>query len=255
MSMFTAADRQARVLRRRLLYTGVGVVLVVAAIVIGLTGLGVDPDRPTDAPPGADPSTAAPTATATQPTTAGVWRVPPVSAGPLILPRPTRVVRGVPVGFPHTVPGAISAAARYAETAIGLDETRARAVGEVAGAPSYPAAADDFALGVQGLRSSLGLPDGQPAYGAYVVFHAKAYRVLAAELDRAVVDVLGVVEAAGPATGGQSRRATSIVGYTLTWLDGTWRVTGDSGTREPDPLPAPGTVPAYEGGWRDLALA
>jgi hypothetical protein len=156
MSMFTTADHQARVVRRRLLYTGLGVVLVVAAIVIGLTGIGVDHDRPTDPPPGADPSTV-PTVTAT-PRPGGVWAVPPVSAGPLILPRPTRVVRGVPVGFPRTVPGAISAAARYAESAIGLDEARARAVGEVAGAPSYGAAGDDFARAAGAARSRLGVP-------------------------------------------------------------------------------------------------
>jgi hypothetical protein len=255
MTMFTAADHQARVLRRRLLYTVLGIVLVVAAVVIGVTGIGVHRDPSTQTPAGTDPSTAAPTVTVTQQPPAGAWRVPPVSAGPLVLPAPTGTVRGVPVGFPHTVPGAISAAARYAETAIGLDETRARTVGEVAGAPSYPAAADDLAYGVQVAVASLGLPPDVGAGGAYLAFQARAYRVTDVKEARAVVQLLGVAEAAGPATAGQGRRAVTVTGYTMVWADRDWKIAGDTNLADPEPLPAPGSAQAYQGGWRDLALA
>jgi hypothetical protein len=153
------------------------------------------------------------------------------------------------------VPGAISAAARYAETAIGLDETRARTVGEVAGAPSYPAAADDLAYGVQVAVASLGLTPDVGAGGAYLTFQARGYRISAATQDRAVVQLLGFAEAAGPATAGQGRRAVTVTGYTLVWADGDWKIAGDTNLDEPEPLPAPGSVQAYQGGWRDLALA
>jgi hypothetical protein len=254
MNVFTAADHQARVLRRRLLYTVLGIVLVVAAVVIGLTGIGVDRDDPAAAPRDAvPPATSTSTGTATPQT--GDWVVPPVPAGPLILPPPAGTVRGVPVGLPHTVPGAISAAARYAETAIGLDETRAEALGEVAGSPSYPAAAAEFVLGVRGARAGLGIPLGAPLAGAYLVFQARSYRVIEAGPDDAVVQVLGLVEAAGPATSGQGRTATLLVGYELAWVDEDWRLAQPATAEEPDPLPSPGSAQAYEGGWRDLALA
>ncbi|HEX5878465.1 MAG TPA: hypothetical protein VF468_09110 [Actinomycetota bacterium] len=256
MSMFTAADRQARVLRRRLLYAVVGVGLVVAAIVIGLTGLGVgvNRDRPADVPlDGVPPAASSSTGPATPST--GAWVVPPVSAGPLILPPPAGTARGVPVGFPHTVPGAISAAARYAETAVGLDETRARTVGEVAGAPSYPSAADDFAHGVRIASSTLGVQPGDAGIGAYLTFQARAYRVVDAGADRALIHVLGIADGAGPATSGQGRQAVSVAAYTMVWADGDWKIDGGTDLEEPQPLPAPGSAQAYERGWRDLAIA
>jgi hypothetical protein len=250
MNIFTTADRHARTVRRRLLHTVVGIALVVAAVVIGLTGIGVNPD---DDPADAAPSTV-PTATSTARPQPGVWRVPPVSAGPLILPPPTGTVRGVPVGFPHTVPGAISAAARYAETAIGLDETRARTVGEVASAPSYPSAAADFAIGASSARSRLGVHEPQLG-GAFLLFTARSYRVHEATTDRVLVQLLGIVEGAGPATSGQARRATLLPDYTMVWAHGDWKIAGPTNLAEPEPLPAPRSVQAYQGGWRDLALS
>jgi hypothetical protein len=74
-------------------------------------------------------------------------------------------------------------------------------------------------------------------------------------LDRVVVQLLGFVDGAGPATAGQGRRAVSPAAFTLVWADGDWRIALDPAPDPAQPLPAPGSVQAYQEGWRDLALA
>ena len=225
-----------------------GVLLAVAAFAL----LGGRADE-TEVPKQAVPSTA-PSHRDPQPTPVGTWTAPPVSAGPLLVPRPDRTVRGVPVGYPHTTEGAIGAAARYTETAVGLDAERAAAVGEVAGAPSYRDAARDLTQGVVAARSSLGLAQTGPTRGAYLTYQAKAYLVTEATPDRVVVSILGIADGAGPATGGMGRAAPSVASHTLVWVDGDWRLAGE-GSPTPEPLPQPGSAQSYEEGWRDLAIA
>lgn len=253
MSLLTTGEQHRRHLLRRLLLAAAVLALVVAAsVTLTLLVYDEDPEGATGPQPGA---TAVPTTTPQKaPADAGIWRLRPVSAGPLILPQPASSEQQIPTGFPHTTEGAISAAARYAQTALGLDPDTARVLGGVAGAPSYLEAARDFAQAAASARQSLGLRPGEPTAGAYLTFGAQAYRVSDAMPDRVRLAVLGRVEAAGPVTQGQGRSSYVATSYTLVWAEGDWRIAGD-GDPAPSPVPKPRSPQAYQEGWRDLALA
>ncbi len=252
MSLLTAAEQHRRTTLRRLMLAVAALAVVVASTVV-VTLLVVDhaPPRSAAAPP---PDRMHGDTRSTPEPATGIWTMPPVSAGPLILPRPTGTEQAVPVGFPHSTEGAISAAAHYAQAAVGLDIERARTLGAVAAAPSYLDASRDFARGAQSARATLGLTPGQPLAGAYLTFTAQAYRVSDATPDRVRLALLGRVDAGGPATHGQGRTSHVATSYTLVWAEGDWRIAGDG-----DPLsaavPLPRSPRAYQEGWRDLALA
>lgn len=252
MSLLTAAERRRRHTLRRLLLAGGALMLVVTATVV-VTLLVADdvPPRPTS-----EPASAAAKPASTSPTTladAGIWTMPPVSAGPLVLPQPTGAEQAVPVGFPHTTQGAISAGAHYAQAAVTLDVDRARALGRVACAPSYLDAAGDFVRAVRSARAGLGLPSDGAANGAYLTFEAQAYRVADATPVRVDVAVLGRVDGAGPATQGQGQGGPTATSYTLVWVDSDWHLAGDGAPPSGRP-PTPRSAQAYDEGWRDLAM-
>lgn len=249
MSLLTAAEQRRRSTLRRLLLAGGALVLVVASTVI-VTLLVVDDEQPsvTTAPQDRE----ATDTSGAQEAGTGTWTMPPVSAGPLILPRPTGTEQGIATGFPHSTEGAISAAAHYAEASVSLDEANARALAEVAAAPSYIDAVDDFVRATGAARQRLGVA-GNVQGGAYLVFQAQSYRVSDATPDRVVIAVLGRGEGAGPATSGQGRVVHSATSYTMVWVDGDWHIAAE-GEPLPDSVPAPRSPRAYQEGWRDLAL-
>lgn len=252
MSLLTAAEQRRRTtLRRLLLAVGALVVVVASTVVVTLLLVDDGESRPVTTAPDArentDPSGPP------EPDT-GTWTMHPVSAGPLILPRPAGLEQAVPVGFPHTTEGAISAGAHYAQTAVGLDVDRARTLGDVVGAPAYLDAAHDFAQGARSARDTLGLAPSQDLAGAYLTFTPQAYRVTEATPDRVRLAILGRVDAAGPATHGQGRTSHVATSYTMVWVDGDWRIAGD-GDPLPTAVPLPRSPRAYQEGWRDLAIA
>jgi hypothetical protein len=253
VSLLTAAEQHRRNTLRRLLLAIGALALVVASTVI-VTLFIVEDEHPQSAPAASqEQQQHTDTSGLLQPGT-GIWTMPPVSAGPLVLPQPTGLEKAVPVGFPHTTEGAISAAARYAQAAVGLDVDRARTLGDVVGAPAYLDASHDFTRGARSARDTLGLAPGEPVAGAYLTFTPQAYRVTDATPDRVRLAILGRVDAAGPATHGQGRTSTVATSYTLVWADGDWRIAGD-GDALPAGVPMPRTPTAYQQGWRDLALA
>ncbi|MGH3814404.1 MAG: hypothetical protein ACRDUV_18450, partial [Pseudonocardiaceae bacterium] len=86
MSLLTTADQRRRTTLRRLLLA-VGALMLVVAGTVTVTLLVVDGGQPESAP---TPSTGqASTASRAAPDPgAGIWTMPPVSAGPLVLPQP-----------------------------------------------------------------------------------------------------------------------------------------------------------------------
>jgi hypothetical protein len=250
MSLLTAAEqRRLHTLRRLLLAVGALVPIVASTVVVTLLVIDEQPQSVTTAP---DPRENTDPSGLPEPGT-GIWTMPPASAGPLILPQPTNTERGIPIGFPHSTEGAISAAAHYAETSVGLDLDRARTLGEVAGAPAYIDAPGDFFQAVRSARTGLGLSPEGATRGAYLTFEAQAYRVADATPVRVDVAVLGRVEGAGPATHGQGQGGPTATSYTLVWVNDDWYLAGD-GTPLSGPPPAPRTPQAYDDGWRDLAM-
>lgn len=259
VSLLTAAEQRRRDTLRRLSLAAGALAVVVAATVMVTLLVANDgqQQRTGSAPPqGMDTTDAN---SASEPGT-GTWTTRPVSAGPLILPQPTNTERGIPTGFPHSTLGAISAAARYAEVSVSLDQTNARALAQVAAAPSYIDAVEDFVRAVGAARRRLGVADsaagraaGRVAGGAYLVFQAQAYRVSDASPDRVVIAVLGRGEGAGPATSGHGRVVHSATSYTMVWVEGDWHIAAE-GEPLPESVPSPRSPRAYQQGWRDLAL-
>jgi hypothetical protein len=251
MSLLTAAEQRRRRTLGRLLLA-IGALAIVAASTVIVTLLVVDDGQQRSAitpPPGRENRR---TSSAQVPGT-GMWTMPPVSAGPMILPQPINTAQGTPSGFPHSTEGAISAAAHYAEASVGIDVDRARALGEVAGAPSYIDAPQHFVQAVRSARTGLGLPPDGPPKGAYLTFEAQAYKVADTTPVRVDVAVLGRVDGAGPATQGQGQGGLTATSYTLVWDDGDWHIAGD-GTSPSGQPPAPRSPQAYDEGWRDLAM-
>jgi len=178
----------------------------------------------------------------------------PAGGGPMLAPQPAGQVGGVPVGYPHTLAGAISMVAHTAEASIGLDVGRARTVGAVVAAPSYSSAGADLAAQVVTLRTSLGLPADGTTGGAYAIFLARAYQVPAATGERVTVWVLGDFDAAGPATGGVGRSTPIASGMTVAWVGGDWKAVPDRVVVPADAQLPPGTAAPAARGWLPLAI-
>lgn len=251
-SQVEAARRRA--IRRLALIATAGLAVLGVGVVIGSQVVQDDQGCRSD---GDQRATASPTTTSTPPPAsgdAGTWSLRPISDGPLILTPPTRTRRGVPLGYPHSTEGAISAAARYSEAIVTLDVERARTVARLAAAPSYLTAVDDFATNTANARKNLGVAAAGPTRGAFLTYQARGYRVMDAAPDRAEVWVLGVAEGAGPATDGAGQGGPSIARLTVVWVGGDWKFTDGDDTRIPR-APQPGSAEAYEEGWRDIAIA
>jgi len=254
MSLLSQAERhRRRAVSRLVVLVGVVVLLVLVLVWGVLRATGGTDDTAGDDPAASVPTPVGPLPTAV-PSQSGTWTMPPVEDGPLILPPSARVVDGVPVGYPHTTEGAISAAARYTQAAITLDAGQASRVGEVAAAPSYLGASDAFASAVQSTRRGLGVAATGSTGGAYLTYQPGAYLVRDATPDRVEVWILGIVDGAGPATGGVSRTGSSVAQHVMVWAEDDWLLT-DTGDTPDVPAPAPGSEAAYTEGWRDLAIA
>lgn len=154
------------------LVLGILVALVGVAVARALSGGPTPAASPPTAPPSNPPAASAPAVapTGTAPlapsgsaatAAAGTVQAPP--EGPLHLPAATGNIAGVPVGYPHTTSGAISAAYHFTQ-ALGstLSPDRGAAIAHIVTDPSYSGATDAVAAAIAGTRQRLGLPARVP---------------------------------------------------------------------------------------------
>jgi len=154
------------------LVLGILVALVGVAVARALSGGPTPAASPPTAPPSNPPAASAPAVapTGTAPlapsgsaatASAGTVQAPP--EGPLHLPAATGNIAGVPVGYPHTTSGAISAAYHFTQ-ALGstLSPDRGAAIAHIVTDPSYSGATDAVAAAIAGTRQRLGLPARVP---------------------------------------------------------------------------------------------
>jgi len=154
------------------LVLGILVALVGVAVARALSGGPTPAASPPTAPPSNPPAASAPAVapTGTAPlapsgsaatASAGTVQAPP--EGPLHLPAATGNIAGVPVGYPHTTSGAISAAYHFTQ-ALGstLSPDRGAAIAHIVADPSYTGATDAVAAAIAGTRQRLGLPAQVP---------------------------------------------------------------------------------------------
>lgn len=172
--------------------------------------------------------------------------------GPLRVVAGHRLVDGVATGFPHTLVGAVSAAAEQA-TQLGstLDPQRGAAIARVLADPSWTEAANDYAAGVVKSRVQLGLsasgalpPEAGRALGAV------AYQVRGASADQVTVLLLGYLTTSTPAAGTQTR--IGVFPAMMRWTSGDWKVEQGGGGDYDRLMAQPGSAAAKALGWQDL---
>ncbi len=173
---------------------------------------------PTSAPTRFGIPSPQPNATATSP------------GGPLALPRAGRIApNGVPLGFPHTTDGAVSAAIRWEPLLVPVEERRQIDIVRT--------------VGTQSLQDQL-IPELQANYasqppraGSWFTSTPLGYKIVNSDVDRVTVALLVLREggtSAGPAFSKFDKTAD-----VLAWVDGDWR--WDDGIDAPGALGLPST--------------
>ncbi|MGW3184451.1 hypothetical protein ACWDD9_34800 [Kitasatospora sp. NPDC001119] len=199
-----------------------------------------------------------PGAGAAAPATASAAAVPP-SASPstvvdaVPLPAPARVEQGIPVGYPHTLAGAVSAAAHYTEARDLLspdavpDQMMVMArKGEDFFKLTSLAIAD-----ARDWRRLLGLPEAGNSTGSdFIAFQVRAYQVESASAD--AVDVW-LLTTQTPTVGGiQHGTGVFAIAAPMVWNGTDWRLTAQE-MRQFPVVAQPGTAQADAAGWRPVA--
>ena len=173
---------------------------------------------------------------------------------PLRLVRGSRVVNDVPLGYPRSTIGAVSAAAAYmTQIASTLDPDRAAAVFRLTADPSYPSAPQQGAQGVISEREQLGLPASGPVpAGTSLVFDPAEYQVRDISADRVTVLLLADYVITLPAQGTQTR--VGVYPLVMHWAGGDWKILAPQAGTDYSGLSAPpGSAQAASAGWQRLA--
>lgn len=178
----------------------------------------------------------------------------PVPSGALSLVQGARLADGIEVGYPHSIVGAVSAAAEDLDAvASTLDPDYAASVMRVAGDPADPALPGKLASSTVKLRADLQLPTSGPL-GPPVAFQttAQMYQLR----DATTNDVLVLLLAAGTFTNAQGgiAQTTGVFPVHMRWAAGDWKLTAIGGDREDfSGLDAtPDTTEATGHGWKAL---
>jgi hypothetical protein len=178
----------------------------------------------------------------------------PVPSGAVALVQGARLADGIQVGYPHTLIGAISAAAEYLDAAAStLDPDYAASVMRLAADPADAALPANLADSTVKLRADLQLPTTGPlAPPTAFLTTAQMYQLRDATTDRVLVLLL--------ATGtfinaqGGTAHTTGVFPVRMHWSSGDWRLAGigDTGHDYSGLAAAPDTQTAADKGWQAL---
>jgi hypothetical protein len=218
----------------------VGALLVMALVAVPLALLHRGPSGAHAAP--------APT-----PTTSPV----PIPSGAVALVQGTRLADGVQVGYPHTLLGAISAAAAYlGALASTLDPHYAASLGRTLGDPTDPTLAADLASSVAKLRTALQLPTtgALPAPVAFLTT-PQMYQLRDTDRDHALVLLL-TSNTFINAHGGLAE-TTGVFPLRMHFSSGDWRIAhlGDTNQDYSSLNAPPASAAALGKGWQNLLPA
>lgn len=235
---------RARRHRLTLVLAALGAVVVLVVVTVVLTlAVADDPQNTAEKPP---PGTPAPTR----------FGIPPPQPGPttapaqddvLVLPAPARTApNGVPLGFPHTTAGAVSAAVRWHPLLVPGQEARQLDVLQTVATPSFYATYG--AKLREGYRRSTDPP------GRWYTFFPLACRVLSESEDEVQV---GVYYSAQAGQGNDITEPSFLpFVYRMAWAENDWRV-GEF-LEVPEELTKPGTNDPRalrDAGWKEYRLA
>jgi hypothetical protein len=238
-----------------------GLVYVVGVLVLMVAGLVIEaalsPGRqaPQALPPTALPvppwASAAPSP-ATGRTRQAAKPAGATPAGPVRLVQGRELINGVYLGFPHSVVGAVSAAAGFL-TAIGstLDPDRAAAVMRMAADPAYPDGPQQAAEGAVNDRKDLGLPANGPLpQGASLQVQSAEYQVRSVTAARVTVLLLCDFTATVPGQGTQTR--IGVFPVRLHWHAGDWKILAPGTAGYAGLAAEPASPQAAALGWQEL---
>jgi len=178
----------------------------------------------------------------------------PVPSGPVTMVQGARPADGVEVGYPHTIVGAISAAAQYLDAvASTLDPDYAASVMRTAGDPANTALPANLAASTIKLRVDLQLPTSGPL-SPPIAFQttAQMYQVRDATADSVTVLLL----ACGTFINahGATAQTTGVFPVRMHWTADDWKLSGIGGDgHDYSALSAtPDTQTAASRGWQPL---
>jgi hypothetical protein len=226
---------------------------VARVLVLMAVGLAVNAKFDTGQKPEAFPPAALPVppwdATTTPPP---IPAATPALAGPVRIVHGAQLAGGIPVGFPHSTAGAVSAAAEFtALTLSTLDPGQAAAVMRVAADPSYPAGPQQAAAGVVSDRESLGLSASGPVPDGYSFTVAPVQcQVRDVTPGRETVLLLAQFTSVTPAAGIQVR--AGVFPVAMHWTGGDWKVLPTPGGDYSGLAAEPDSPQAAALGWQDL---
>lgn len=229
---------------------GVLALLVIAGIVVALTGVGRSGSPSASRRPGAAVSkrpqgsatTRPSTTTSTTPSTATTSALP---LGSWTLPSPKRYEGVVGVGFPHTTLGAVAMGFNDASAQLQVNPSIAASVAEDVALNPSPALGRQVAQGIEKLRAHYGIPPTGPTPDT-ISLSLDACRVQQVAPDRVVAGYEGTLVVQGPSI--QGITANFAVAIPMVWNKSDWAV--DFATTLPRPPVAfPGAPGASADGW------
>lgn len=238
--------------KRLLVALGVLGVLVIAGIVIAVTGVGrsgspVASPRPTSATSKhhsgsrpTKPSTS--TTVTTTPSTANSSSLP---LGSWNLPAPKRYEGVVGVGFPYTTLGAVAMGFNEITAELQVNPSIAATVVRDVALNPTPSVGRQAAQGIQQLRAHYGIPPNGPTPDT-ISLSLEACRVQQVAPDRVVAGYEGTLVVQGPSIQGVT--ANFGIAFPMVWTKSDWSV--DFSTTLPRPPVAfPGAPGATADGW------
>lgn len=205
-------------------------------------------------PPWGD--TSSPSPSAAPATRSAPSATSPALAGPVQVLQGREQVNGVALGFPHSTPGAVSAAyADATEVLSTLDPDRAAAVMRMVADPSWPNAPQLAAAGAAGDRKDLGLPAAGPVPdGDSVQTEPVEYQVRNAAPDRVLVMLLCDGSITAPSQG--TTTEVGVFPFQMHWNAADWKVQSVNVTSADQKLAAePDSPQAAADGWQQLESA
>jgi hypothetical protein len=176
-----------------------------------------------------------------------------VPAGPVQVVQGTDLVNGVYLGYPHTITGAISAADQFAiQLGSTLDPGQVAAVMRLVADPSYPQGPQQFAAGMAGTRTDLGIPASGPVPdGDSLVLEPAEYQLRDASADQVTVLLLSDFIATTVADGTQSQ--VGVYPLRMHWTDGDWKILAPGSTDYSGLAADPDSSQAVSKGWQEVS--
>lgn len=176
----------------------------------------------------------------------------PGSTEPDVLPSAETVKDGVPIGYPHTIKGAISAAAHFYDISDPFDPSAQERLARITAAPGKEKGLGDDAFRfAMAARASAGLsPVGESDNANFYTLQSRAYRISSVKASKVIVWILTDTELS---VRGVTKTNTTVQTASLLWADGDWRFTTHEDVgKEPSPV-VPDSAAAVREGWRTLA--